>query len=69
VQAQNREIGLIELHACNSTLDQAGILGYSILIVAWAGLFRPLLPSIGPCRNGLLFTYMVLSQSTRLLVN
>jgi hypothetical protein len=34
VQAQNREIGLIELQPCNSTLDQAGILGVSLNVLA-----------------------------------
>jgi hypothetical protein len=41
VQAQNREIGLIELHACNSTLDQAGILLFSMNLVALVGLYSP----------------------------
>jgi hypothetical protein len=41
VQAQNREIGLIELHRCNSTLDRAGILGFSMNVVALIGLSGP----------------------------
>jgi hypothetical protein len=45
VQAQNREIGLIELHGCNSTLDQAGILGVYMNLVALFGLSRPWLLS------------------------
>jgi hypothetical protein len=41
VQAQNREIGLFELHECNSTLDEAGILGFSMNVVALVGLSSP----------------------------
>jgi hypothetical protein len=46
VQAQNREIGLIELHACNSRLDLAGNLGFSLNVMALVGLSSPeLLPN------------------------
>jgi hypothetical protein len=41
VQAQNREIGLIELQGCNSTLDHAGILGFSLNVMALVGLSSP----------------------------
>jgi hypothetical protein len=41
VQAQNREIGLIELHECNSALDQAGILVFFMNLVALVGPSSP----------------------------
>jgi hypothetical protein len=41
VQAQNREIGLIELHRCNSTLDHPGILVFFMNLVALVGLSSP----------------------------